>query len=163
MNLLADEGWTEDRNPKEKPGFRWRRMRVFGENLGASMYELPSGQRTFPYHWELGNDELLLVITGRPTLRDPAGESELQPGDCILFPSGPAGAHQIINRTDEPARVLFVSNFAMPRSAVQPDSGKIMIRWSPDPGESLWFRREDAADYWEGEELGGGTSGSAPP
>jgi uncharacterized cupin superfamily protein len=152
MNLLGDDGWIERTTPPERPGFRWRRKRVAGENLGASLYELPPGEKTFPYHYELGNDELLVVVTGRPTLRDPDGERELRPGDCVLFPSGPAGAHQVVNRSDEPARVLLVSNFALPRGAVQPDSGKIMIRWSAAAEDSRWFRQRDAADYWEGEE-----------
>ena len=151
MNLLGNEGWVERTIP-ERPGFRWRRMRIAGDNLGASLYELPPGERTWPYHYELGNDELLVVVAGRPTLRDPEGERELEPGDCVLFPSGPEGAHQVINRSDEPARVLLVSNFALPRAAVQVDSGKLMIRWGREPDESLWFRRDDAAGYWEGEE-----------
>jgi uncharacterized cupin superfamily protein len=151
INLLGDEGWTERKKPTEQPGFMWRRMRVAGEHLGASLYELPPGERTFPYHYELGNDELLVVIAGRPTLRDPHGERELEPGECVLFPSGPDGAHQIINRSSEPIRVLLLSNLALPRAAVQIDSGKIMIRWGPEPDDSLWFRRDDAADYWEGE------------
>jgi uncharacterized cupin superfamily protein len=159
MNLFGDEGWLERTHPPEKPGYRWRRMRVAGDHLGASLYELPPGQRTFPYHYELGNDELLVVVAGTPTLRDPDGERELSPGDCILFPSGPAGAHQIVNNSDEPARVLLVSNFALPRAAVQPDSDKLMIRWGPGPAESAWFHRTDAADYWEGED--GGKPGSA--
>lgn len=124
-------------------------MRVADRNLGASLYEVGPGQRTFPYHYELGNDELLVVIAGSPTLRDPAGERQLAAGDCILFPSGPEGAHEIINRTDGPVRVLIVSSFSMPRSAVQVDSDKVMIRWSPEPGDSLWFRRDDAVDYWD--------------
>jgi hypothetical protein len=49
------------------------------------------------------------------------------------------------------AIVLIVSNFALPRAAFQPDSGKIMIRWGPEPGKSLWFREMDAKDYWDGE------------
>ena len=155
IDLLGDEGWVERTWPAERPGFQWRRMRVAGDHLGASLYELPPGQKTFPYHYELGNDELLVVMAGRPTLRDPDGERELHPGDCVLFPSGPGGAHQIVNRSDEPARVLLVSNFAMPRAAVQPDSGKMMIRWSPEPNDSLWFRVADAADYWEAEDQPG--------
>jgi uncharacterized cupin superfamily protein len=151
MNLLGDEGWIEPTKPGPREVFRWRRKRVAGDHLGASLYELAPGQRTWPYHYELGNDELLVVVSGRPTVRRPDGEQELQPGDCILFPSGPAGAHQVINRSDEPTRVLLVSNFAMPRGAVQLDSGKIMIRWTPEPDDSLWFRRDDAVDYWEGE------------
>jgi len=125
-------------------------MRVAGDHLGASLYELPPGESTFPYHYELGNDELLVVVAGRPVLRDPDGERELEPGDCILFPSGPAGAHQIFNRSGEPVRVLLVSNFALPRAAVQEDAEKVMIRWGDGADERLWFRREDAVDYWEG-------------
>jgi len=125
-------------------------MRVAGDHLGASLYELPPGESTFPYHYELGNDELLVVVAGRPVLRDPDGERQLEPGDCILFPSGPAGAHQIFNRSGEAVRVLLVSNFALPRAAVQEDAEKVMIRWGDGADESLWFRREDAVDYWEG-------------
>ena len=77
-------------------------MRIADRNLGASLYELAPGQRTFPYHYELGNDELLLVVDGTPTLRDVSGERELRVGDCVLFPSGPDGAHEIINRAGEP-------------------------------------------------------------
>ncbi len=151
MNLLDNDGWLERTHPPLKEGFEWRRKRVAGEHVGASLYELAPGQKTFPYHYELGNDELLVVVSGTPTLRDPEGEHDLQPGDCVLLPSGPAGAHQLSNHSDEPARVLLVSNFGLPRAAVQPDSDKLMIRWGPGWDESLWFHRKDAADYWEGE------------
>jgi uncharacterized cupin superfamily protein len=125
-------------------------MRVAGDHLGASLYELPPGESTFPYHYELGNDELLVVVAGRPVLRDPDGERQLEPGDCILFPSGPAGAHQIFNRSGEAVRVLLVSNFALPRAAVQEDAEKVMIRWGDGADERLWFRRVDAVVFWEG-------------
>jgi uncharacterized cupin superfamily protein len=124
-------------------------MRAAGKNLGASLYALDPGQRTFPYHYELGNDELLVVIEGHPTLRQPAGERLLEPGDCVLFPSGPDGAHELINRTDSEVRVLLASTFTVPRAAVQVDADKIMVRWGTEPDESLWFRREEAADYWD--------------
>lgn len=150
VNLLGDEFSSESGHP----GFRWRRMRVAGDHLGASLYELPPGERTFPYHYEVGNDELLVVVSGHPTLRDQDGERELEPGDCIHFPAGPAGAHQVVNRSTEPVRVLIASSFAMPRGAVQPDSGKMMLRWSPEQDDRLWFRLGDAVDYWEGEDGG---------
>ena len=151
INLLDDDGWLERTWPPEKEGFRWRRKRVAGEKLGASLYELEPGEATWPYHYELGNDELLVVVLGRPTLRAPEGERELSPGDCVLFPSGPTGAHQLINRSDSPARVLLVSNFALPRAAVQIDSNKMMIRWGPGAEDRRWVRLDDAVDYWEGE------------
>jgi uncharacterized cupin superfamily protein len=151
MNLLDDEGWIERTWPPEKPGFQWRRKRVAGDHLGASLFELLPGESTFPYHYELGNDELLVVVTGTPTLRAPEGERELKTGDCVLFASGPSGAHQITNRSDEPTRVLLVSNFAMPRAAIQVDSHKMMIRWGLGADERRWFRLDDEVDYWEGE------------
>jgi uncharacterized cupin superfamily protein len=152
MNLLDDGGWLSRSWPPEHPGFVWRRKRVAGEHLGASLYALPPGEATFPYHYELGNDELLVVIAGTPTLRSTEGERQLEPGDCFLFPSGEAGAHQVINRSDEEARVLLVSNFALPRAAVQPDSRKMMIRWGADADERAWYPLDAAADYWRGEE-----------
>ena len=139
MNLLDDDGWALRTWPPERSGFSWRRKRVAGEYLGASLYELPRGESTFPYHYELGNDELLVVVGGSPTLRSPDGERELRQGDCILFPSGPEGAHQITNRSDEMARILIVS------------SDKLMVRWGTGADERLWFRRGDAVDYWDDE------------
>ena len=67
--------------------------------VGATIYELPPGQTTFPYHYEYGCEEWLLVVTGRPTLRDPEGEHELEPGDVVCFPEGPEGAHAVTNNT----------------------------------------------------------------
>ena len=133
------------------PGVRLAAERLSREHVGTSLYELPSGESTFPYHYELGNDELLVVVAGRPTLRSPRGERELAPGDCILFPSGPEGAHQLTNRSDAPTRVLLVSNFALPRAAVQVDSNKMLLRWGAGPDDRRWFAVGEEADYWDDE------------
>jgi uncharacterized cupin superfamily protein len=118
----------------------------------AARIEYPPGQATFPYHYELGNDELLVVVSGTPTLRTPQGERELRSGDCIHFPSGEAGAHQVTNRAEAEARVLLISNLSMPRGAVQVDSRKMMIRWGAGSDERAWFPIDAATDYWEGEQ-----------
>ena len=151
MNLLDDDGWMPRNASSERAGFEWRRKRVAGDHLGASLYALPPGEATFPYHYEIGNDELLVVVTGSPTLRSPEGQRELKPGDCIHFPSGETGAHQVVNRSPEEARVLLVSSFAMPRAAVQVDSRKMMIRWGVRPEERAWFPLDSAIGYWQGE------------
>jgi uncharacterized cupin superfamily protein len=119
--------------------------------LGASLYELQPGERTFPYHYEYGNEEWLFVASGRPTLRTPDGDHQLRPGDTVCFREGPAGAHQVRNDTDEPARVLILSTKRQPDAAVYPDSGKMGV-WSgndADPGRI--FRIESQVDYWDGE------------
>jgi uncharacterized cupin superfamily protein len=151
INVLDDDGWIERHWPPERPGYRWRRKRVAGEHLGASLYELAPGESTFPYHYELGNDELLVVIAGSLTLRDPDGERTLQTGDCVLFQSGPEGGHKLTNHSNETARVLIASNFALPRAAVQPDSNKISIRWGSGADKRTWLRGDAEVDYWDGE------------
>jgi uncharacterized cupin superfamily protein len=141
---------------RDRPGFSWRRARVGerigAEKLGASVYELQPGERTFPYHYEYGNEEWLLVLDGRPTLRIPEGEHELRPGDVVSFREGPDGAHQVRNATGGPVRVLILSTKTQPDMAVYPDSGKVGV-WSgnedADPGRL--FRIADAVDYWDGE------------
>jgi uncharacterized cupin superfamily protein len=86
------------------------------------------------------------VLTGRPTLRTPSGERELAPWDCVFCPTGEEGAHQVTNRTEEPARIVIWSNRCHPDTAVYPDSNKLGA-WPP----GKLFRLDDAVDYWHGE------------
>jgi uncharacterized cupin superfamily protein len=139
----------------ERDGHRWRaaqvRQRIGGDKLGASVYELAPGQKLWPYHYHHGNEEWLLVLAGRPTLRAPEGEGELRDGDVVCFPDGPAGAHTLTNATDEPARFLILSTRVSPSLVVYPDSDKIGTRTSVDEGDNLNLPRGAALDYWDGE------------
>ena len=56
------------------------------------MYDLDPGESVCPYHYEHPEEEWLLVLAGRPTLRDPDGEHELAEGDLVCFLEGPDGA-----------------------------------------------------------------------
>jgi uncharacterized cupin superfamily protein len=114
--------------------------------LGASVYELRAGQSVCPYHYEYGNEEWLLVLAGHPILRDPEGERELEPGDVVLFPEGPDGAHKLTNRRDEPARIAILSTKHEPSISIYPDSDKLGV-WPP----GKLFRLGDAVEYWDGE------------
>jgi uncharacterized cupin superfamily protein len=133
----------------DRPGYTWRRMRVGGDLLGASVYELGPGQKSFPYHFHNANEELLVVLDGEPTLRSPAGERTLAPGDAVVFPRGPDGAHQLRNDGDGAARVLMASTLVAPEVVDYPDSGK--AGFAGGTSERGIFRRADAVDYWEGE------------
>ena len=118
---------------------------VGGERLGLSVYGLPPGQSICPYHWET-DEEWLIVLEGRPTLRTPDGEQELVPWDAVCFAAGPDGAHKVTNRTDEHVRVAMLSTKNEPSIAVYPDSNKLGA-WPP----GKLFRLDDAVDYFEGE------------
>ena len=109
FNLYGDE-WdrTEDRAGwRSKDG--WVGARLDAELLGGSLYELEAGDRLWPYHLHHANEEWLIVVRGRPTLRSPDGEQDLAEGDVVVFPRGKSGAHQVSNRTSEPVRVLMAS------------------------------------------------------
>lgn len=140
---------------RDRPGFSWRAARLGpklgAEKIGASLYELQPGERTFPYHYEYGAEEWLLVVAGRPTLRAPDGERELRPGDVVCFPEGPEGAHQVRNDTDEPVRILIASTQESPNAAVYPDSGKVGIWTGNEADPPRLFKLDSAVDYWDGE------------
>jgi len=150
-----------DFEEQDREGFTHRRARVGrhagAERLGASLYEIPPGQATFPYHWHAANEEMLIVLRGRPSLRTPDGWRELAEGEVVAFGTGPRGAHQVQNRTAETVRLLLVSEMIAPEVCGYPDSGKVSAATrapgSPADPEELFgfFRREDEVDYWEGE------------
>lgn len=151
FNLFAGEIEYDADDPEH---FRagWNR---FGPKIGATLiggtiYELPPGQSNCPYHYEYPNEEWLIVLAGTPTIRHPAGEDELEPGDVVCFRVGPEGAHRISNQSDQTARVLLLSTKVDPAVVVYPDSGKIAV-WSGNPDDHVIVRRESHVDYWTGE------------
>lgn len=151
INLFGDK-WDEPSRPRP-PGYALRQLgvgrRLGGELLGASLYELPPGERTGPYHWHAGNEELLLVLGGRPTLRTPEGERELERGELVVFLRSPEGSHQLRNETAEPARLLMLSTRVAPEIVEYPDSGKVGVFTGRGPPRVL--RADAEVDYWEGE------------
>src|SRR5437879_2105798 len=93
--------------------------------IGGSVYEIEPGKKLWPYHLHHANEEWLVVLRGRPTLRTPEGERELAEGDVACFPRGATGAHQVRNATEEPVRILMLSTLIVPEILEYPDSGKL--------------------------------------
>ena len=150
VNLLDWELEALDDGPE---GHRFC-ARSVGRDAGASLtgfgvYELEPGEATWPYHFELNEEEWLIVVAGEVTLRTPDGERILRVGDVACFPVGAAGAHAMRNAGASIAR------FAMPCSiapygdaCVYPDSGKVKVS---GPGFQHRGRLGEQVDYWEGE------------
>jgi uncharacterized cupin superfamily protein len=124
---------------------------IGASRIGASVYELPAGQSICPYHYEYGDEEWLIVLDGRPALRHPDGEDDLEPGDTVCFPEGPDGAHKVTNRTQETVRVMMLSTVSHPAIAIYPDSDKVGV-WA-GPGQQLGMFRGATGDvdYYDGE------------
>ena len=139
-----------DRRPQLPDGFRRASTRV-GAALGAtrtglSVYELPPGQAVSPYHYEEPEEEWLLVVSGTPTLRHPAGEDQLEPWDIVFFPAGPAGAHLVRNNSESTARVaMFSSSGAEVGAVVYPDRDMVWV-WTGDDAVDIIVERGSAVD-----------------
>jgi uncharacterized cupin superfamily protein len=145
---------TFEHDPEDPAGFRAGMLRP-GPKLGASesgatLYELPPGQAICPYHYEYGEEEWVLALQGRPTVRTPEGTEQMDPLDLVFFPKGPEGAHQIRNDTDETVRVLMWSTIVTPSATAYPDSDKVGV-WTGIKAENLIVRRSSAVDYYDQE------------
>jgi uncharacterized cupin superfamily protein len=138
-------------------GFRSQRARIgydLGtELIGCSLWEVPPGEAAYPYHFHYADEELLIVIRGRPTLRTPDGTRELEEGDALRFPLGEDGAHQIINRSDESVAFLAVSSHGRPDIVMYPDSNKLGVgeRLPHGGGLRAFFHREESVGYFDRE------------
>jgi len=149
---LADPPLVFDSEDPE--GFRKGRFRLASElgakDTGASLYELTVGQAVCPYHYEYGEEEWVLVLEGSPSVRTPEGTEQLEPFDVVFFTTGPGGAHQVRNDTDERVRVLMFSNVVYPTATTYPDSGKVGV-YTGDADEDLIVERSSAVPYFQGE------------
>jgi uncharacterized cupin superfamily protein len=156
MDIVNIFSVTADVGPDgtEPAGYEKTRSVRVGKGIGAtrmgmSIYELDPGQAVCPYHFEWTDEEWLIVLDGKPTLRTPEGERTLEPGDTVCFPEGPDGAHHTRNDTDELVRVALLSTKSAVGIAEYPDSDKIGI-W-PGDGTNYMLRRSENLEYWDGE------------
>jgi uncharacterized cupin superfamily protein len=151
FNLYGDE-WD---NRDDQEGFRakdgWVGKRIGAELLGATVYEVEPGSKQTPYHTHHANEEWLIVVRGEPTLRTPEGEQTLKEGDVACFRRGKEGAHQVINRTDSPIRVLLVSTMIDLDVVEYLDSGKIGA-WRQDEEPIMFSRPGPMLEYYDGED-----------
>jgi len=144
---FGDNVFSVDWAPDDGSGVRGQRLleRPPLARLRAAVWELEPGQASGPYHLHHGTEELLIVLRGRPTLRTPDGERELEEGSCAYFEPGPVGGHRVINNTAQPVRYVMVASHTTPDVIEYPDEGKI-ISWavteSPQQGGPLFVVHE---------------------
>jgi uncharacterized cupin superfamily protein len=150
LNLGTAQPEYDDTDPE---GYRAAQLKVApligGSTMAGGYYVVPPGQANCPYHYE-SDEEWLLVLEGRLTVRHPEGEDELEAGDLVCFPAGPTGAHKLTNNGDVPVRMLIVSTANLPAVAVYPDSDKIGI-WTEGRRDNIMVRRESGVDYYDRE------------
>ncbi len=126
---------------------------VGAERLGLSLWELPPGDAAYPYHFHLGDEELIVVLEGRPSLRGHEGWRDLERGEVVSFPTGVRGAHQLVNWTEETVRFLAFSPAGGQDTVVYPDSQKLAAAERRPEGFRLRvvYSGQMEVEYWLGE------------
>ena len=120
----------------------------WGNQLQVSFMEIPPGKSAFPYHWHERITETYVILDGVGRVRGPEGEFEVGPGEVVVFPPGPQGAHRITNVGDVPLRYVDLDTVGDPDVCHYPDSAKTAVISSL--GVSSW-RAADAVAYYDDE------------
>ena len=103
---------------------------VGASDLAVNHVTLPAGAWSSQRHWHEGEDEVLVMVTGRATLVDDSGRHVLGSGDVAVFPAGDGNGHHLVNESD--ADCTFVVASRPEESPVHyPDA---RLRWSPNRG-----------------------------
>ncbi|MFB6198621.1 MAG: cupin domain-containing protein [Halobacteriaceae archaeon] len=153
----ADVEWTEQDHGEAR--FRRKQLGAAsgGEKIGTSLYELPPGNKSWPYHYHAANEEALYVLAGTGKLRLAGETHALSAGDYVSFPSDESGAHRVINDSEEPLRYLVVSTMNDPDVTVYPDLDRVGVFVGSPPGDrrdrSLqgYYSIDETVDYWSQE------------
>lgn len=131
----------------ERFGMRYRQLGEFGgcSHVGVCMEELAPGKQTCPAHYHMLEEEHLLVLEGKATLRLGAYTFALSAGSYVCFPAGQKAGHTLVNNSDAPCRYLIIGERNPNDVIVYTDSGRVSVRLT---GEG--YRKSATMDYWDG-------------
>jgi uncharacterized cupin superfamily protein len=126
-----------------------REKRALGDALGltrigVNLTTLPPGKESSMRHFHTGEDEFVFVLEGEVVLRTDEGEQVLAAGTCAGFAAGSRNGHQLVNRSDRPARYLEVSNRDPADGAEYPD---VDLTYRKEPDGSALFTRKNGERY----------------
>jgi uncharacterized cupin superfamily protein len=106
---------------------------------------IPAGKSACPYHSHSAQWEFYHVISGKGSVRDPDGVTQVAEGDAFLFE--PGRPHQISSDAGSDLVLYIVADNPLGETCHYPDSGKWLIR-SPERA----VLKGAAVNYFEGEE-----------
>ena len=117
-----------------------------------ALVRIPNGKTYCPYHAHAAESELYLVVSGRGSIRDKEGITEVGPGDAFFFQ--PGEAHQVANAGSEDFVYYVIadnprSGGATGDSCYYPDSGKWAV--AKEGSEEVVVKGTET-DYFDGEE-----------
>ena len=126
-----------------------REKRALGDALGltkigVNLTTLFPGKESSMRHFHTREDELVFVLEGEVVLRTDEGEQTLTPGTYAAFPAGSRDGHQLVNRSDRPARYLEISNRDAEDAGEYPD---VDLAFARTKDGTTVFTRKDGSRY----------------
>ena len=105
----TDSGYPEPYRSRVLPREKRQLGKALGlQQFGVNLTTLPPGKESSMRHWHTREEEFVYVLEGEVVLVTDAGEQLLTAGCCAGFPAGSGDGHQLVNRSDRPARYLEV-------------------------------------------------------
>jgi uncharacterized cupin superfamily protein len=104
--------------------------------LVVSIYEVPPGKVSWPFHYHAANEEVFLILEGEGELRTLNQRIQVKAGDFMRFPPGKNGAHQLKNTSQQLLRYMDIGTAIHPDITVMPDSNKIGVMAGSAPSQS---------------------------
>jgi uncharacterized cupin superfamily protein len=122
-----------------------REKRAVGDALGltkigVNLTTLWPGKESSMRHFHTREDEMVFVLEGEVVLRSDEGEQVLTAGTCAGFPAGNGNGHQLLNRSDRPARYLEISNRDPEDSAGYSDADLVYRKGAA--GQAIYARKD---------------------
>lgn len=144
LKVYSRSGYPEPFRSRVLP----REKRALGDaagltKIGINHTTLGPGAESSMRHWHTHEDELVYVLTGELVLVTDAGEQLLKAGQCAGFPAGHPNGHQLVNRSEEPAVYLEISNRDPNDAALYPD---VDLRWNA-PEARRKYSHKDGRPY----------------
>jgi uncharacterized cupin superfamily protein len=126
-----------------------RDKRALGDALGltrfgANLTTLFPGKESSMRHHHSHEDELVFILEGEVVLRTDEGEQVLTAGMCAGFPAGSKNGHQLLNRSERPARYLEIGGRDPDDTATYSDVDLTVAK----NAQGAWvYRHRDGSPY----------------
>ena len=116
--------------------------------LDLEWNRVPPGKSNFPFHAHSAQWEMYLVVSGKGSVRDKDGRTEVVESDAFIF--GPNEPHQITNTGNVDLIYYVIADNPIGESAYFPDSGKWRVNRTSATERPVIKGQE--TDYFDGEE-----------